>query len=836
MQSDRDQLLPLTAPDSALGDLPPNFAGWFRHQGWMPHPHQQHMLEAARRGRSALLIAPTGGGKTLGGFLPSLIDLSERPRPGLHTLYISPLKALAHDIRRNLDRPVAEMRLPIRAESRTGDTPQKDRDRQRRNPPNILTTTPESLALMLSRPDAGRLFEGLRCVVIDELHALVGTKRGDLLALNMARLDRFAPEARRVGLSATVAYPDVLLAWLARDGVVGDVALIRGRGGARAQVEILEETEARLPWSGTMALHAMPEVYRRIAENRTTIVFVNTRAQAELCFQELWHLNDDNLPIALHHGSLAKNQRLKVEAAMAAGDLRGVVATASLDLGVDWAEVDLVVQVGAPKGVSRLLQRIGRAGHRLDTPSRALLVPGNRFELLECQAALDAIEAGTLDGDPPPTGGLDVLAQHIIATAVAGPFEADELYGEVRGTQPYGRVDRPLFYKVLDFVATGGYALKAYEKFQRLAEDPPGRFEAVGAALARSYRLNVGTIVEAVTLKVRLRGGGVLGEVEEYFAAQLVPGDTFMFSGQLLEFIEIKDLSIIARRGKGDDPKVPVYGGGRLPLSTFLSEEVRDILENPSRRRRMPTPVVEWLDLQQRYSVLPPRDGVLVEVFPRGGRFYMVAYCFEGRNAHQTLGMLLTKRMDRAGMQPLGFVATDYVVATWSAKPPIGIKDLFSQDMLGDDLEAWMDESSLLRRTFRNVAVISGLIERRHPGLEKTGRQITFSADLVYDVLRRYEPDHVLLQATRQDAARGLTDIQRLDQLLARASRNLTVRSLDRVSPLAVPVLLEKGREAVYGGGADELLAEVEEELLRDAMPELSRSVPPDPAQRALPL
>ncbi len=382
------------------------------------------MLEAARAGAHALLIAPTGGGKTLSGFLPSLVELSERPREGLHTLYISPLKALAVDIHRNLERPLAQMRLPIRHETRTGDTPAAKRERQRRHPPQILMTTPESLALMLSYSEASRVFSGLRAVVVDELHALAGTKRGDLLALGLARLSALAPGMRRVGLSATVAHPEALAAWLSPTGRsdAGDVRLVTGRSGAPARIRILE-TAGRLPWAGHMAIHALAEVYELIRRHGTTIVFVNTRAQAEIVFQELWRRNDDALPIALHHGSLAAEQRRKVEAAMAEGRLRAVVATSSLDLGIDWASVDLVIQVGAPKGVSRLLQRIGRANHRLDSPSEAVLVPANRFEVLECRAALDGVREMTLDGDPPPPGGLDVLAQHVLGTACSELYE-----------------------------------------------------------------------------------------------------------------------------------------------------------------------------------------------------------------------------------------------------------------------------------------------------------------------------------------------------------------------------------------------------------------------------
>ncbi len=803
--------------------LPKPVQIWFADRAWTPHPHQLALLESGRRGESALLVAPTGGGKTLAGFLPSIADLITRGIPdGLHTLYISPLKALAVDIHRNLEVPVAEMGLPIIIETRTGDTPASKRVRQKTDPPHFLLTTPESLALLLSYPEAPAMFAGVRAVIVDELHALTDNKRGDLLALGLSRLQALAPGLRRVGLSATVADREALQRWLSPTaGRADDVRLVIGRGGVKPDITIMVP-EGRMPWSGHMALYAIEPVYKALCEHQTSIVFVNTRAQAELIFQALWHLNEDNLPIALHHGSLSAEQRRKVEAAMARGDLQAVVATSSLDLGIDWGNVDLVLQIGAPKGVSRLLQRIGRANHRLGEPSKAILVPANRFELLECQAALDAINAGQLDGLPPQPGGLDVLAQHIVGMACCGPFYPDDLYTEVTKAGPYADLSRQDFDDVVGFVATGGYALGEYERYQRLRPAGSGRLGIAHQRFARAYRMNIGTIVESPTLKVRV-GGRVVGEVEEIFVQGLVPGDTFMFAGQVLEFLGVREMMVATRRASSEAPKVPAYGGGRLPLTTHLANGVRAILSDSRRWQGMPADVLEWLRMQRWRSALPNPGGLLVETFPRGDQCYLVAYCFEGRNAHQTLGMLLTRRMQRAGLGPLGFVATDYVIAIWSLAEPHDMEDLFAEDMLGDDLEEWMAESSLLKRTFRNVAVIAGLIERRHPGQEKSRKQVTFNADLIYDVLRRHEPDHLLLRATRRDAARGLTDIGRLSEFLARARERVEWRRLDRVSPLAVPVLLEVGRESVYDNAAlDQLLREVETDdadtLIAEAM------------------
>jgi ATP-dependent Lhr-like helicase len=813
--------------------LPEPFAAWFAARAWTPRAHQLAMLAAARAGQSTLLIAPTGGGKTLAGFLPSLIDLQARPRAGLHTLYVSPLKALSQDIARNLTVPVAEMDLEVSIDTRTGDTPAARRRRQREAPPHLLLTTPESLALLISLPEAPALFAGLDTVVIDEVHALAGTKRGDQLALCVARLGALAPGLRRVGLSATVAYPEAMAAY------VGATRTIEVTGGAPPEISMILP-EGRLPWSGHMGLSSAAAILEAIRAAGMTIVFVNTRAQAELLFQALWRLNQETLPIAIHHGSLEPESRKRVEAAMAEGRLRAVVATSSLDLGIDWGGVDQVLQVGAPKGISRLLQRVGRANHRMEEASRAILVPANRFEVLECEAAIRGVAARELDGDPPRPGGLDVLAQHVLGVACCGPFDPDALYGEVRGAAPYAALSRNDFEAVLGFVEDGGYALSAYERYRKLFRDAEGRLHVRSQRIARQHRMNIGTIVEQPLLKVRYggRGGGTLGEVEEYFVNMLTPGDTFMFAGRLLRFLRLRETVCEVADGGSGEPKVPVYAGGRMPMTTNLAERVRGILQDRASWAALPDPVREWLQLQRGVSRLPGRDDLLVETFPRGDRWFFVAYCFEGRNAHQTLGMLLTRRMERFGFAPLGFVATDYVLAVWSAREPSDVALLFAQDMLGDDLEAWMAESSMLRRGFRTVAVIAGLIERQHPGAEKTRRQVTVNSDLIYDVLRRHQPDHILLRATREDVAGGLCDVGRIAGMLARVRGRIRHMILSRVSPLAVPVLLEIGQVSVRNGETDDALLAEAETLVAEAM---GQAEPPRfrpmaaPATRAVP-
>jgi ATP-dependent Lhr-like helicase len=825
--------------------LPKSFRDWFKRRGWAPRDHQLELLAKAGQGRSVLLVAPTGAGKTLAGFLPSLVELAERggSRPkekrGLHTLYISPLKALATDIARNLEAPVAEMDLPIRIETRTGDTPSHKRARQIERPPDILLTTPEQLALLLAHAEAREFFKDLRRVVLDELHSLVTSKRGDLLSLGLARLLTIAPQATAVGLSATVREPDDLRRYLVPQRTDADLAdLVVVQGGAQPDIRMLELDE-RLPLAGHTASLSMPAIYDLIRDHKTTLVFVNTRLQAEYTFQELWKLNDDSLAIALHHGSLDVSQRRRVEEAMAAGKLKAVVCTATLDLGIDWGDVDLVVNVGAPKGASRIMQRIGRSNHRMDEPSEAYLVPANRFEILECRAALDAVHEAAQDTPDARIGALDVLCQHILGMACAEPFKLDELYEEVRSAAPYAGLGWEDFEACVAFVATGGYALRAYERFAKIVKGKDDLWRVRDAKIAQQYRLNVGTIVESSMIKVRLGRtarsrpgtvlprGRILGEIEEYFAETLTPGDTFLFAGEVLRFEGISEDEVLATRaGSGADPMIPSYEGGKFPLSTFLAARVRAILADPFEWDRLPQQMTEWLLQQRRRSIVPgPRD-LLVETFPRSNRFYMTCFPFEGRLAHQTLGMLLTRRLERAKLKPLGFVANDYGIAVYASgdiasragRDPHFMDELFSEDMLGDDLEDWLAESSLMKRTFRQCAVIAGLIERRFPGEKKTGRQVTISTDLVYDVLRKHEPDHVLLRAARADAATGLLDVRRLGMMLERIRGRIIHKPLDRVSPLSVSVMLEIGRERVYSDNADEILAEAEAALLDEAL------------------
>jgi ATP-dependent helicase Lhr and Lhr-like helicase len=795
-----------------MTDLPAPLFHWFSARGWTLHPHQQAMLARAHD-PATLLIAPTGGGKTLAGFLPTLAELGTHPAKGLHTLYISPLKALTSDIRRNLRLPVEGAGLPIRIEDRTGDTTYTQRRRQRADPPHILLTTPESLALLLSYEDAPRIFQSLQRVVIDELHALAESKRGDQLMLLLARLESLAPGLRRVGLSATVEDPPALARYLAPTGC----QILQADPGPDPDIAMLE-TDAPPPWAGGGGRYAIPAILEQVRRHRTTLIFHNTRAQAELFFHDLWLQNDDGLPIGIHHGSLAREQRERVEAAMVDGKLRAIVCTGSLDLGIDWGDVDLVIQVGAPKNVKRLVQRIGRANHRYNAPSKALLVPANRFEVVECHAALDAVRDHTLDGEPRGPGPRDVLCQHILLTAASGPFDGNDLFTEVTRAGPYATLTRAQFDACLDFCATGGYALKAYDRWQRLLLRD-GKWQLRDPRTAAVIRQNLGTIIDTETLKVRLRnrlGGTPLGEVEESFASTLTPGDTFLIGGQVVRYEGLKEMTVEVSRQPGRDPKVAVFNGTKFATSTLLTHRILDMFQQHG-WPDLPAPTAQWLALQREVSRLPQPDRLLVESFPHDGREHLCIYGFAGRNAMQTLALLVTKRMEEQGLAPLGFVATDYATLIWGLDPITDVAPLFDLTALRDGLESWLGGNAVMKRTFRASAIIAGLIERSHQGRRKSGRQATFSSDILYDTLRKYDPDHLLLQVTREEAERGLVDFSRIEDMLARVQGRIDLIRLPRVTPLAAPLFLEPGKIPVHGTGRERLMADAAQRLMETA-------------------
>ncbi|MEP3631861.1 MAG: ligase-associated DNA damage response DEXH box helicase [Shimia thalassica] len=795
--------------------LPPLFEDWFASKGWQPHPHQISMLQRSDA-PCTLLIAPTGGGKTMAGFLPSLVDLADAPHDGLHTLYISPLKALAADIKRNLRTPVEEMGLAIRIEDRTGDTSSTRKKAQRADPPHILLTTPESLALLTSYEDAPRMFRGLKRVIVDEIHALAESKRGDQLMLALARLHVLCPQMTRVGLSATVDDPDDIARLLAKHPDPCDIVM--ADPGPEPDISMLR-TQEPPPWSGGGAAYSIPAVMELIKAHNTTLIFHNTRAQAEIFFHNLWLANEDALPIGIHHGSLDRQQRERVEAAMVRGDLRAIVCTGSLDLGIDWGDVDLVVQVGAPKNVKRLVQRIGRANHRYNAPSKAVLVPANRFEVIECVAALQAVQAHDLDGDKRAPGPRDVLCQHILLRAASGPFDADDLFAEMTSAGAYADLSRLEFDSCLDFCATGGYALRAYDRWQRLLQRPDGAWQLRDPRAASRIRMNAGTIQDTDKLKVRLqrsRGGKPLGEVEEGFAASLSKGDTFLIGGRIVRYEGLREMTVEVTRNAAKKPKIATFSGTKFATSTQLSQRILTLFQKAD-WPELPEHTRDWLHLQREVSKLPRPDRLLVESFPRDGRENICVYGFAGRNAQQTLGLLLTKRMEETGLAPMGFVSTDYATLIWGLDAVTDPAALFDPTQLREGLDGWLAGNALMKRTFRGAATIAGLIERNSTQGRKSGRQATFSSDILYDTLLKYDPDHLLMQITRQEAMSGLVDFSRIEEMLTRIEGRIDLVRTDHVTPLSAPLFLEVGKVFVAGEAEERLLAEESARVMQEA-------------------
>ena len=795
--------------------LPQKFQNWINKRNWGLHTHQIDVLTNSDR-KSQLLIAPTGSGKTLSGFLPTLIELDRVNFSGLHTVYVSPLKALAADIKRNLMIPIEEMGLNIKVEDRTGDTTAKTKRRQRIDPPQILLTTPESLALLISFPEANALFANLERIIIDEIHALVENKRGHQLLLAISRLQSISKNLRKLALSATVDHPQEIAGFISEND--NNCPIIFAEPGPDPNISMLHTT-ASPPWSGAGATYAVPDVLEQISKHKTTLIFHNTRAQAEIFFHNLWLNNQDNLPVAIHHGSLDLAQRKRVEAAITEGALRAVVCTGTLDLGIDWNEVDLVIQVGAPKNIKRLVQRIGRANHTYNTPSKAIIVPANKFEIVECQAALEAVRDKDLDGEPIASGSLDVLCQHILLVACSGKILPAKLFEEIKQIGAYKNLTHEEFKECMGFCIDGGYALNRYEQWHRLKLDPSGNLILRDPRIANKIRMNVGTIQDTETLKVRthLRSGGKpLGEIEEAFAASLTKGDTFLIGGKIVRFESLREMVVEVTHNASKQPKIATFMGTKFATSTKLSDRILDSFENQS-WKDLPADTVNWLNKQQEFSQLPVRNSLLIETFFRKSRHYLVVYGFAGRNANQTLGLILSKKLEELNLAPLGFVANDYATLIWGLEKVENPIQLFKFSEIELGLDKWFSGNALMKRTFKAVASVSGLIDRNLPGLRKSGRQTTFSSDILYDTLVKYDPTHLLLKITKDEAMKGLIDFSRIEEMFKRVDDNIIHKNLPHVSPLAAPMLLEVGTIPIEGQARELLLKNEANSLMKEA-------------------
>ena len=789
---------------------------WLKKKGWSLYDHQIETLRLIKKGFDVILHAPTGGGKTIGGFMPSIDDFinNNYKSQEFHTLYISPLKALTTDVQRNLLNPINDLKINIKVETRTSDTSTYNKAKQIKKPPNFLMTTPESFALLMARTDVINLFKNLKFVIIDELHTFFDSKRGHLLSLNVARLRSIKP-FQVIGLSATLKNTNLAKKYLSNNK---NTKLVSIQSKVAPEITILNSGN-RIPWSGHSPRYALSEIYSEILKFKSSILFVNTRAQAEILFESLWAINNKNKKIAIHHGSLEKELRKKVEKEIVEGHVECVVATSSLDLGLDWGNIDLVMQIGAPKGVARLVQRIGRANHTINTPSRAILVPTNCFEYVECIAAKECVELNFLEDEIYSEGSLDVLAQHIVGVAISQRFKKEDLYKQIKEAWPYRNLNIEDFEKTLSFVENGGYSLQAYEEYSRLRRDGE-YYEIRDKSLVTKYKMNIGTIVEAEMLRLRV-GNRYLGNIEEWFISGLSAGDTFIFGGKRLMFEKVIGNIAYAKITALEHQKIPSFKGGNLPLSTHLSKTVRKIFSKRLEAVDLPDSLKKWSELQTKFSSFPKENEFLVETFKRKNgkqeKYYMAVHPFEGRNTHQTLGFLILRRIKKLGVQPFGFVANDYSILFSFSKEIEDIDFLFSQDILIEDLYEWLEETPLIKRLFREIAIISGLIYKNLPGNQKTGKQVTFNTDLIYEVLRKHEPHHILLKITTENAKKDLVDLDRLSTFLFRIKNKIKINKLNRASALAFSLLFEYHKETPDKNELDNFyLEKLENELLEE--------------------
>ncbi len=816
-------------PVAAAAPSTADVASWFTARGWQPFDFQREVWAAMAAGRSGLLHATTGSGKTQAAWLGAL--QRAQPGPGLQVLWLTPMRALAADTVRALQQPLADLRPAWSVGQRTGDTPSAERARQDKRLPAALVTTPESLSLMLTREPARSELGGVHTVVVDEWHELIGNKRGVQVQLALARLRRWNPGLVVWGLSATLGNLDESMRTLCGpQAAAGPGVLVRGRVPKALRIDTLLPAEpGRFSWGGHLGAQMQQPVVDEIARTSegggSTLVFTNTRSQAEIWYQLLLTARPDWAGlVALHHGSLDKDTRAWVEAGLKAGSLKAVVATSSLDLGVDFLPVERVLQIGSAKGVARLLQRAGRSGHAPGRESRITLVPTNTLELVEAAAARRAALAGRVEARRSPAQPLDVLVQHLVTVALGGGFVADELFDEVRGTEAYRELSREAFDWALAFVERGGDSLTAYPEYHRVAM-VDSLWRVPDRAIARRHRLQVGTIVSDAAMAVKWLSGGTIGSIEEGFIARLNKGDSFVFAGRLLEFVRVQDMAAYVRVATKKKGVVPSWAGGKMPLSSEMAEAVLDLLDGAAQgdfsdiEMQAAQPM---LQAQARLSQLPRHGTLLVERYiSREGQHHFI-YPFAGRNVHIGLAQLLAWRLARTEPNTFSLSVNDYGLEILAVKP-VDVSAatqaaLFDVVTLTADVLASLNSGHLAQRRFREIARVAGLVFGGYPGAPKSLRQLQASSSLFFEVFRQYDSGNRLLGQAESEVLAQELDLQNLAQTLTRlAALPLTLVELKAPSPFALPLMVERLREQLttekLKDRLDRLLAEAEAQL-----------------------
>jgi ATP-dependent Lhr-like helicase len=777
---------------------------WFAANGWRAFDFQREVWDAYRAGESGLIHSATGTGKTLAAFLgpvaEAIAEGAEKAAP-LRLLWITPMRALAGDTAQSLERALAGTGLAWTVGLRTGDTAAAERARQARKLPSVLVTTPESLSLMLSQAEARDRLAALRAVIVDEWHELLGNKRGVQVELALARLRRWNPALRTWGLSATLGNLDEALERLLA-GSPGRV--VRGISDKPVVIDTLIPADVeRFPWAGHLGLVMLPDVIQALDASRSSLVFTNTRSQAEIWYQAILEARPDWAGlVALHHGSLDAEVRRWVEQGLKEGRLKAVVATSSLDLGVDFSPVERVLQIGSPKGVARLLQRAGRSGHAPGQVSRVTCVPSHALEFVEAAAARRAAQAGRIESRRPVERPLDLLAQHLVTIAVGEGFVAAELRAEVRSTRAFRDLDESEWRWAMDFVTRGGESLKAYPEYRRV-EEVDGWHVVRDAALARRHRMSVGTIVSDASIDVRYLNGRRLGHVEESFIAWLSPGDAFVFAGHVLELIRVENMTALVRPAKPGAASVPRWQGGRSPLSSEVADSIRELLEaHLEGRAREPEmrAVARLLALQQRWSRIPRRHELLVEQCESREGHHIFCYPFEGRHVHVGLSALLAWRLSRTRAASFSMAFNDYGFELLSRERfellPLLRAGLLSPANLLDDVLASLNAAELSKRQFREIARVAGLVFQGYPGQPKSAKQVQATSGLLYEVFARWDAGNPLLAQAEREVLERELEFSRLAAAVGRiASSPVVLRQTAKPTPFAFPLMVARLRE-----------------------------------------
>ena len=790
--------------------------GYFDAQGWQPFPFQKQTWTAFLQGKHGLLNAPTGSGKTYALWTAVVLDYikqnpktyKNRPTAGLKAIWITPLRSLAQEIAQSTARFVDELEIPLKVGLRTGDTPPKERAAQKRRMPDLLITTPESLQLLLSGKDASKTFRSLQAIIIDEWHELLGTKRGVQMELGLSRLKIHSGELRIWGISATIGNLDQAREVLLGPGTpeLENSTMIKANLSKKIKVKsIIPEEMDTFPWRGHLGLHLLDEAVAIIKESNSTLIFTNTRSQCELWFQRMLASYPELAgEVAMHHGSIDKETRLWVEGAIRDSKLKAVVCTSSLDLGVDFYPVDTIIQVGGPKGVARFLQRAGRSGHRPGETSVIHFLPTHALELVEAAALKKAVKLRAVEDRVPYRNTYDCLVQYLVTLAIGEGFYPDEIYEQVTSTFCYQNLTREQFDWCVQFTIQGSSSLAAYDEYKKVEVEEDGKHVVKSRALAMRHRLQMGTIVSNVSMTVKYLKGGYIGTIEEFFISQLKQGDTFIFAGRALQLYRVKGTQVLVKQSRKKKGKVPSWSGGRMSLSSQMSELLREELQSMNEERSKREPEIQALDhivaRQRQESIVPSEDEFLIETFKSPEGYHHVFYPFEGRFVHEALGSLLAYRISLLTPITFSIAFNDYGFELLSDQTfdmqEVLDNDLFTSMHLRDDLNDALNETEMARRKFRDVAVISGMVFTGYPkNLIKT-KHLQSSSELIFEVFRDNEPDNLLFQQAFTETFEHQLEEARLRESLERiATQSIVHKQCRRPTPFSFPIITDRLRE-----------------------------------------